>query len=253
MAGDALLSIDELAREAGTTSRNVRNYQTRGLLPAPRMIGHTGYYDAGHLARLRHIARLQSRGFSLASIGDLLAAWESGRGLSDVLGLEEVLTEPWTTEVPEIVDAAELQRLFPETAERPELLARAVELAVVVPEGDRFRLPQPGLIRMGAEVVASGIPLDAILDTLAELRTYASHIAERYVALFEEHLWKPFVARGLPPAELATIVETLRRLRPFAQSAVQLELGRAMEEHVAGAAAAESHLLAELTRRGRSA
>src|SRR5438309_572599 len=44
--------IDELAREAGTTVRNVRAYQDRGLLPPPRRSGRVGLYtDARQLAR----------------------------------------------------------------------------------------------------------------------------------------------------------------------------------------------------------
>ena len=79
------LTIDELAREAGVTTRNIRAYQTRGLLPSPRMEGRVGYYDDGHLARLRYIASLQERGFSLAAIQCLLEAWDQGAGLRDVL------------------------------------------------------------------------------------------------------------------------------------------------------------------------
>ena len=36
------MTIDELARRAGTTTRNVRSYQTRGILPPPRMVGRVG-------------------------------------------------------------------------------------------------------------------------------------------------------------------------------------------------------------------
>ena len=99
----ANLTIDELAREAGVTSRNIRAYQTRGLLPSPRMEGRVGYYDDNHLARLRYIASLQERGFSLAAIQCLLEAWDQGRGLNEVLGFEEALNAPWSDETPELV------------------------------------------------------------------------------------------------------------------------------------------------------
>ena len=45
--------IDDLAREAGTTVRNVRVYQDRGLLPPPRREGRAGIYTDVHLGRLR--------------------------------------------------------------------------------------------------------------------------------------------------------------------------------------------------------
>src|SRR5580704_10853400 len=80
-------TVDELARAAGTTTRQVRALQTQGLLPRPDLIGRTGYYDAGHLERLRAILRLQADGFSLAALATLLRGWEANMTLAQVLGL----------------------------------------------------------------------------------------------------------------------------------------------------------------------
>ncbi len=79
------LGIDELARDAGTTTRNVRALQTGGLLPRPRLQGRTGRYGRDHLERLRAVIRLQERGFSLAAIKILFDAHDSGATLEDVL------------------------------------------------------------------------------------------------------------------------------------------------------------------------
>ncbi|MDP8987506.1 MAG: MerR family transcriptional regulator, partial [Actinomycetota bacterium] len=38
------MTIDDLAREAGCTTRNIRSYQTLGLLPPPSIVGRVGYY-----------------------------------------------------------------------------------------------------------------------------------------------------------------------------------------------------------------
>jgi DNA-binding transcriptional MerR regulator len=81
-------TIDELAAVAGTTSRNLRAFQSRGLLPPPRLVGRTGHYDDGHRRRLEAVLRLQRRGYSLAAIADLAAAWERRASLDDVLGFE---------------------------------------------------------------------------------------------------------------------------------------------------------------------
>ncbi len=81
------MSVDDLARAAGTTTRNVRALQTEGLLRGPLLVGRTGTYGADHLARLQAILRLQARGFSRAAIRELLDAWERGASLEDVLGL----------------------------------------------------------------------------------------------------------------------------------------------------------------------
>lgn len=80
--------IDDLARVAGVTARNVRAYQSLGLLAGPRLAGRVGLYGAEHLDRVRAIRRLQARGFSLAGIKELLEAHDRGQTLEAVLGLD---------------------------------------------------------------------------------------------------------------------------------------------------------------------
>ncbi|MGH9079634.1 MAG: MerR family transcriptional regulator [Acidimicrobiales bacterium] len=84
---DGSLTIDEFARRAGTTGRQVRALQSRGLLSHPVLIGRTGFYDAGQLDRLQAILRLQREGFSLAGIAVLLRASDAGKTLEHVVGL----------------------------------------------------------------------------------------------------------------------------------------------------------------------
>jgi DNA-binding transcriptional MerR regulator len=81
------MSIDELARAAGTTTRNVRALQTQGVLPGPSLVGRTGAYDESHLVRLQAVLRLQARRFSRAAIRELFAAWEAGASLEEVLSM----------------------------------------------------------------------------------------------------------------------------------------------------------------------
>jgi DNA-binding transcriptional MerR regulator len=232
MDGEAM-TIDELARRSGVTSRNIRAYQTRGLLPPPRMDGRVGYYDAGHLSRLQYVASLQERGFSLAAIQCLLEAWEQGRGLTDVLGFEEALTAPWTDEKPERVSVARLLELFPEATEDPGLVTRAVELGLLVPAGEEFEAPSPLLLRVGAELVAAGVPLAAALDEYERLAADATRIAGRFVALFESNVWEPYVAAGMPPERLVEVTDALQRMRPTAGLAMEAALAHAMERAVA--------------------
>jgi len=81
------MTVDELARAAGITTRQVRALQTRGLLPHPDLVGRTGHYDQGHLDRVRAVIGLQAEGFSLAALATLLRAWEQDLTLAQVLGL----------------------------------------------------------------------------------------------------------------------------------------------------------------------
>jgi len=231
------MTIDQLARESGVTTRNIRAYQTRGLLPSPRMEGRVGFYDEGHLARLRYIAGLQERGFSLAAIQCLLDAWEEGRGLNDVLGFEEALTAPWIDDEPERVSIARLLELFPEAAIEPGLLERSIELGLLTVVDDEFEAPSPILLRVGAELVAAGVPLEATLDEYERLVGDADRIALRFVDLFESNVWEPFVAAGMPAEHLAEVTEALQRVRPMASMAMDAALAHAMGRAVAASAA----------------
>lgn len=240
MAAGRGMTIDELARLSGVTSRNIRAYQTRGLLPPPRVEGRVGYYDDVHVARLKYVASLQDRGFSLAAIQALLEAWEQGRGLVDVLGFEEVLNAPWSDEKPERYALERLLELFPEAAEDGRLVERSIELGLLVPAGEEFEAPSPELIRIGAGLVAAGVPLAAALDEYERVAADAARIAERFVKLFEDHVWEPYVAAGLPPEKLAGVTEALQRVRPLAGETMAVALARAMEKAVAASAARQT-------------
>src|SRR6266404_3110859 len=89
------MTIEELSSRSGVTTRNIRAYQSRGLLPAPvaRAGERAAFYTAEHLARLRLVSRLQERGFSLAGIADLLDAWAGGKSVEQVLGIESAAAE----------------------------------------------------------------------------------------------------------------------------------------------------------------
>jgi DNA-binding transcriptional MerR regulator len=69
-----LLRINEVAAEAGLTTRAVRYYEEIGLLePAARSVGDYRLYDRSDLERLLFIRSLRDdAGFSLAQIGQLL-------------------------------------------------------------------------------------------------------------------------------------------------------------------------------------
>ena len=85
--------IEELAEETGTTVRNIRVYQERGLLPPPERRGRTAYYGPEHRRRLLLILRLLDRGYTFATIEELLIAQRHGFTLNDFLEVESVRSE----------------------------------------------------------------------------------------------------------------------------------------------------------------
>jgi DNA-binding transcriptional MerR regulator len=238
------MTIDELARRAGTVSSTVRMYQTRGLLPPPSKEGRVGYYGEGHLARLRLIAQLQGDGFSLASIGRLVDAWEQGRSLDDVLGLEAQITASWGSDEPEVLTPAELAARLPVGGIPAGALDKAVELGLVTVQGDRLAV-QPGFLEIGTELAQLGIPIDEILAEHARLQEATAVIAERFTHLFERHLWEPFLERGLPADEVRRLTEVLQRLSTLAEGVVVVALRSSLQRAAASFLAAQAGRLDE--------
>src|SRR3712207_1983410 len=74
--GEERLTIEQLAQRTGMTVRNIRNHQSRGLLPPPDVVARTGYYGPGHVERLHLIREMQAEGFNLNAIKRLLAGGE---------------------------------------------------------------------------------------------------------------------------------------------------------------------------------
>lgn len=232
MPEPAEYAIDELARTAGTTVRNVRAYQDRGLLPPPTRRGRAGIYDDSHLARLRIIGQLLQRGYSLANIEELTTAWERGHDLKQLLGLEAAITTPWSDEIATYVTIADLTRFF---GAKPSLtaLGDALALGVLEADGSRYRVPSPRLLHAGAELVRAGIPLGEMLDIIREVRGVVEHAADALVRSVVEHVFDPVAKDRLPPArEVPRLAEVVWRLRPVAEMAINAEASRALEKAV---------------------
>jgi DNA-binding transcriptional MerR regulator len=225
------LRIDELATEAGTTSRNIRAYQARGLLPAPILEGRTGYYGQEHLDRLQIIHELQERGFSLAAIGELLTTWAQGGDLGHLLGFRHLLAAPMTLEDPTRFHIEELVERFPEAEGDPSVLQRAIELDLVRPEdedGTVFEAPSPLLIDAGEELVRAGVPMHDILDLVASLRGDIAQIADRFVDLVGKHIAPPVTGEA-QDSDFARALESMGRLRPIAIEVVRPLMAQELE------------------------
>jgi DNA-binding transcriptional MerR regulator len=221
-------NVDELARRCGTTVRNVRLYQERGLLPRPRRQGRSAFYGPHHQHRLQLVLRLMDRGYSMASIRELVHAWDTQRDLGDVLGLEEALARPFIEEPPGWISAEDLANLYPSADPETDLL-RAIELGVIVPDGDGFAIPMPGVFDGGAGLVATGVPVSAVLDTAELMLRSTAELADAFIGMFLEHVWAPYEAAGEPAGEAPRVAEIINRQRPLAVRSVVSALEQAMQ------------------------
>ncbi|MEU9110628.1 MerR family transcriptional regulator [Streptomyces sp. NPDC048483] len=222
--------IEDLAHLSGATVRTIRAYQDRGLLPRPERRGRANVYGDAHLARLRQIADLLDRGYTLASIKELLEAWDAGLDLGGVLGLVAEIDGPWTDEKASRISRAELDTTFGGTSDEAAV-AEAVELGVLerIPgHDDEFLVPSPQELAVAAELHSAGVPLLAISGHLREVRGQVEHIAARFVDFTSEHIFQPFLDHPPTESEAAEAAALVRRLRPLAQQTIDAELARAM-------------------------
>jgi DNA-binding transcriptional MerR regulator len=230
--------IDDLAHRAGVTSRTIRAYQARGLLPPPELQGRTGYYSEEHLQRLRIIDDLQRRGFSLAAIRHTLDTWATGGDLGHLLGFEHLLAAPLLDEEPQHTTLSTLLERFPAAADDPTLLQRSIDLGLLEvdpADGDdpRVTIPSPLLLDAGEELRRSGVPLGVVLDLVEQLRGDAATIAERFVDLVTDHLLVPLAEGGAEAPAPRDVVRSLERLRPIAVEVLRPFVARAVQEATA--------------------
>ncbi|WP_235481686.1 MerR family transcriptional regulator [Streptomyces roseoverticillatus] len=222
--------MEALAHHSGATVRTIRAYQDRGLLPKPERRGRANVYRDTHLERLHQIAGLLDRGYTLASIKELLDAWDTGRGLGGVLGLVAEVTGPWSDEEAGRITRAELGERFG-GAQDDDAVEEAVKLGVLVRVPDapeEFLVPSPQELAVAAELHAAGVPLLAITGHLRELRTKVEHIAGRFLDFTTEYVFRQYLDHPPTEEEAAEAASLVRRLRPLAQQAIDVELARAM-------------------------
>jgi DNA-binding transcriptional MerR regulator len=225
------VTIDELAQEAGIPTSTVRMYQNRGLLPPPQRRGRVGYYQQNHRDRLRLIAHLGERGFSLSAIKEALDAWSSGMSLDHLLGLAEVA--PGFTREPLRLAPDEFAAMFSGIELTQADMIRAVEVGLIEFDGSDIVIAHPAFADIGPSVARIGVPVAEILDEYAALREAVTAITERFRTVFDRHVWARFEEAGMRTEGIARLTSDAARLSALATAVVTTELHLRFAEFVA--------------------
>jgi len=232
------MTIDELARAGGVVVSTVRLYQNRRLLAAPERRGRVGFYGPAHLRRLRLIAQLQERGFSLAAIRELLDGLDQGTSLGRLLGLGPA-SSTWVAEPSRRMALSELAKQLPAIDIDGRITERIAALGLVEPAADsdgndddepQVVVHNPSFVHVGRELADLGVPADVILDEYEALRDQATQIAERFTEVFRAHMWQPFVDDGMPADRIDAMVDALERLGGLAEDVVVMVFRRAIQK-----------------------
>lgn len=216
----AEFTIDELAQRADMTVRNVRAYAARGLIPGPRLQGRTGYYDRGHVQRLRLIRELLNRGYTLAAVEQAVLT-DPASAAGHTLNLLDILAEPGEPEEPELMSVeglAVLARVQPGSG----LIDSLVELGLVEwhDDGATVRLLRPTVVRAGAAAISLGLSADSVIELFPQVSQSLRQVADAFVSLVARQIVDPFVDAGLPENRWDDVTNVIETLLPVASQVV---------------------------------
>lgn len=218
------MTVEDLANQTGVSVRNIRAYQTAGLLPSPRLQGRLGLYGQEHLGKLELIRDLRQQGFGLEAIGDMLANTPDGAWSEYSLVTHLFSKSFFTVEPSQRKAMAEMAAHWGATAS-PEQKERLAKNGLYRPtQGDEVEMLSPSLERIGIQLAELGVSLDTVLDLQDELIRHTRAIAKAYVEQLFLQLIQA-VAKDKPqdadaPAidarHIAQLHAVFERLRPLA-------------------------------------
>ncbi|MFC9284296.1 MerR family transcriptional regulator [Streptomyces collinus] len=134
------MRIGELAARAGTTTRTLRYYEARGLLPARRDDKGHRTYDEGHLRALRQIRTLQDFGFDLEETRPFVECLRAGHPEGDSCPASLQVYRRKLDELDALIgQLTQVRRTVAGELERAERARDALAAESLVPGG-----PEPG-------------------------------------------------------------------------------------------------------------
>lgn len=157
------LTIDQLAQRVAMTARNIREWQTLGLVPPPEKRGRVGIYSDEHIAIINHVKNLKSQGFPLDVIRRVI---DSGSGSED--SVRKMVTEalsPFANGEPVVMPRAELIKRIGAGADSAladtDLVSEVDAATVSIRDSETL-----DAIEL---LVSSGMTLSRIAETLREV------------------------------------------------------------------------------------
>lgn len=228
------LTVEALSERTRVSVRNIRAYQTAGLMPPPRLQGRTALYNAEHLGKLELIRDLRKQGFKLDAIKGMLTGTPDGAWTEYSLVSHLFSTTFFTVEQPQRKALSEMASHWaqPASQQQKDRLSENGLYRRIGP--DEVEMLSPALERIGIQLAELDVPLDTVLDLQDELIRHSRAIARAYVeqlfiammrAVTQSHAQRgTSAATGTPGGidlQLAEAIKALfERLRPLAIGSV---------------------------------
>jgi DNA-binding transcriptional MerR regulator len=240
------LTIDELAQRSGMTARNIRQWQTYGLLPPPDRRGRVGIYTDDHLARINRIKELRAQGFPLDLIRRVLETpgMDEEAVEADLRHLAAGALAPFASSERVALSPRELDMRLGDGVAGPLQDAGIAESA---PGG--YTVDGTALAFLEA-ATAAGLPAAALARAMAEAHDHQRAIAILMLDAVRDEVWRPFVNAGLPSDRMRALADTVDRLREIGVAAQSYMYQRALDEVLTGVLVEEAGRLRDQLRDG---
>ena len=195
------LSTREVAGHVGVTARTLQRWARDGLIPGADGVT----WSSSEAAHARIVARLRTRGHSLAQIRAATAEGRLAFGY-----IEDIL--------PGSGGGITLKQAAKETGLEAALITRIYAAMGFSTETlGQISADDVQFLRHGAAVLAAGFPLIAFLQLCRVYGQAVAQIADAEVRLFHLYVHEPLMREGVPGLEMAEEMEGLaRELMPLA-------------------------------------
>jgi adenylate cyclase len=192
------------------TQATVRRWVKEGLVPQ-----YEGMWTPAAASHVRIVARLRERGHSVRRIREASQSGKLAFGYID-----------------ELLPSSEARYTLREAARElnvdEELIERLVAaMGLNALSTEEISQEDLQVLRYGAEVLAAGLPLPALLQIVRVYGQAMAQVADAEVRLFHLYLHEPLMREGVPGVEVAQAMEGMtREMLPFAVPFINYLHGR---------------------------
>ncbi|HEY3865695.1 MAG TPA: adenylate/guanylate cyclase domain-containing protein [Solirubrobacteraceae bacterium] len=204
------LTLGQVAARAGVTQATVRRWVKEGLVPQ-----YEGTWTPAAASHVRIVARLRERGHSVGRIREASQSGKLAFGYID-----------------ELLPSSEARYTLRQAARELDIDEQLIERIVAAMGLNTLSTEEISeedlqVLRYGADVLAAGLPLPALLQIVRVYGQAMAQVADAEVRLFHLYLHEPLMREGVPGVEVAQAMEGMtREMLPFAVPFINYLHGR---------------------------
>ncbi|AZG46116.1 MerR family transcriptional regulator [Gordonia insulae] len=220
--------INDLAQASGVSVRNIRVYQDRGLLPPPTIRGRTGWYSDEHLVRLNLISRMLERGYTFATISELLHAAHHGMRVEQIFRGAPKSGRFRNFKRAATITITELRKTL-NASDRS--IALSQKLGLLAKDGAHYAIRNPELLEGAETLVKAGVDIDVLLDRWVRVQDDLEDVAKSFVSIITDKYFDENLP-DLGEEQVSKMAELIQTVRPMAHEIVESTFRQALDKQI---------------------